>query len=87
MAQRYFSAAGKVVHTLNDVYTLTVSVTSATWASLSSGGDIPSARSDHTMTALGDGTAVLFGGRDGAYLSDVYTLTVSGDQCLLGVAG
>ena len=63
---------------LNDVYTLTVSVTSATWASLSSGGDIPSARSDHTMTALGDGTAVLFGGWDGAYLSDVYTLTVSG---------
>ena len=64
---------------LNDVYTLTVSGTSATWASLSSDGATPSARSQHTMTALADGTAVLFGGyNNGARLNDVYTLTVSG---------
>ena len=63
---------------LNDVYTLTVSGTSATWALLSSGGDTPSARYYHSMTALADGTAVLFGGFNGGYLNDVYTLTVSG---------
>ena len=64
---------------LNDVYTLTVSGTSATWAPLSSGGATPSGRHAHTMTALGDGTMVLFGGyTSGAYLNDVYTLTVSG---------
>ena len=63
----------------NDVYTLTVSGTSATWASLSSDGDTPSARYRHSMTALGDGTTVLFGGYGGGgYLNDVYTLTVSG---------
>ena len=63
---------------LNDVYTLTVSGTSATWASLSSDGATPSGRSSHSMTALADGTVVLFGGYDGALLNDVYTLTVSG---------
>ena len=62
---------------LNDVYTLTVSVTSATWASLSSDGDTPSGRGSHTMTALGDGTTVLFGGHGGAFLNDVYTLTLA----------
>ena len=31
-------------------------------------------------------TAVLFGGSAGGYLNDVYTLTVSGDQCGVGVA-
>ena len=64
---------------LNDLYTLTVSGTSATCASLSSDGATPSARTSHSMTALADGTAVLFGGYDGdARLNDVYTLTVSG---------
>ena len=63
---------------LNDVYTLTVSGTSATWASLSSDGATPSARSSHSMTALADGTAVLFGGYVGVPLNDVYTLSVSG---------
>ena len=63
---------------LNDVYTLTVSGTSATWASLNSDGATPSARYYHSMTALADGTAVLFGGYDGDSLNDVYTLTVSG---------
>ena len=54
----YSGAGGR----LNDVYTLTVSATSATWASLSSDGDTPSARYAHSMTALADGTVVLFGG-------------------------
>ena len=65
---------------LNDVYTLTVSGTSATWASLSSDGDTPSVRYRHSMTALAGGTAVLFGGYDGGFLNDVYTLTVSGTR-------
>ena len=47
---------------LDDVYTLTVLETTASWVSLSSQGDTPSARSGHSMTALVDDTAVLFGG-------------------------
>ena len=63
---------------LNDAYTLTVSGTTASWASLSSQGDTPSARSGHSMTALADGTAVLLGGYDGGFLNDTYSLSVSG---------
>ena len=69
-----WSAVGR----LNDVYTLTVSGTSATWVSLSSCGSTPSARYHHSMTTLADGTLVLFGGYDGASSDDVFTLTVSG---------
>ena len=61
---------------MNDVYTQTVSGTSATWASLSSIGATPSARYRHSMTALADGTAVLVGGYDGNYRNDVCTLTL-----------
>ena len=43
---------------------LCTSGTSLNWASLSSDGATPSARSFHSMTALADGTAVLFGGSD-----------------------
>ena len=96
MAQRSFLAAAVGVDTpptfgvdtLNDVYTLTVSGTSAAWASLSSDGDTPSARYCHSMTALGDGRAVLFGGggSHGGYFNDVYTLTVSGTSANVGVA-
>ena len=63
----------------NDVYSLSVSGTTASWTSLNSQGDTPSGRYEHTMTVFADGTAVLFGGYDGSnYLNDVYTLTVSG---------
>ena len=64
---------------LNDVSTLTVSGTNASWASLTSQGDTPSERDDHSMTELADGTWILFGGYErGSYLKDVYTLNVSG---------
>ena len=58
---------------LNDVYTLTVSGTTASWASLSSEGGTPNARYGHSMTACEDGTAVLFGGNNGSFQNDVYT--------------
>ena len=61
---------------LNDVYTLTVSGTSATWASLSSDGATPSERYSHSMTALAGGTLVLFGGYGSARLNDVCTLAL-----------
>ena len=68
---------------LNDLYTLSVTGTTASWASLTSEGGTPSARSGHSMTALADGTAVLFGGyyydpSSINYLDDVYTLSVTG---------
>ena len=81
-----FGASG-VDGYLDDVHTLTVSTTSASWVRLTSAGDTPAARAFHTMTALADGTAVLFGasGVDG-YLDDVHTLTVSGTTCIVGKA-
>ena len=45
---------------------LCTSGTSVNWASLSSDGATPSARYGHSMTALADGTLVLFGGYYGA---------------------
>ena len=61
---------------------LCTSGTSVNWASLSGDGAAPSGRYAHSMTALADGTAVLFGGYglDGALFNDVYTLTVSGTR-------
>ena len=60
---------------------LCTSGTSVNWASLTGEGATPSGRYGHSMTALADGTLVLFGGSDGsAYLNDVYTLTVSGTR-------
>ena len=60
----------------NDIYTLTVNDTKATWVQLSSAGDIPSVRDEHTMVVLADGSAVMFGGW--GWLNDIYTLTVTG---------
>ena len=63
---------------LDDVWTLSVSGTTASWVSLTSAGDTPNARYGHSMTVLADGTAVLFGGYGYGFLNDVYKLTVSG---------
>ena len=68
-------------HFLNDIYTLRVTGTIATWVQLSSSGDVPSGRSRHTMTVLHDGSAVMFGGyKEGTshFLNDIYTLRVTG---------
>ena len=62
---------------LDDVYTLTVLGTTASWVSLTSQGDTPDLRYGHTMTVLADGTAVLFGGYNGiSELNYAYTVTV-----------
>ena len=71
---------------LNDMYTLTVSGTSATWASLSSDGATPSARWGHSMTALADGTAVHFGGYDECALERRVHTDRVGDHSNVGVA-
>merc|ERR1712012_1376716 len=70
---------------LNDIYTLTVSGTVATWLQLSSAGDVPVGRHSHTTTVLQDGSAVMFGGvgkndsdSDWQWMNDIRTLTVSG---------
>ena len=40
---------------------------------------MPTGRSDHTMTVLHDGSAVMFGGYgDRTYFNDIHTLTVTG---------
>ena len=68
----------------NDVYTFTLSGSTATWTSLWSQGDVVPARYSHTLTALLDGSAVTFGGRTwGDVLGDVifndlYELQISG---------
>ena len=49
------------------------------WSQLSSSGNIPGGLSGHTLSVLADGTAVLFGGRDGASRNnDAYKLELSG---------
>ena len=56
----------------NDVYTFTLSGSTATWTSLWGQGDVVPARDSHTLTALSDGSAVTFGGRSwGDVLGDV----------------
>ena len=56
----------------DDVYTLSVSGTNASWTSLTSQGGTPDLRDDHSMTALADDTLVLFGGSGlSSYLDDV----------------
>ena len=63
---------------LDDAFTLEVSGVTAIWTPLVNSGDIPSARTEHTVTQLTDGSAVLFGGRDASKLNDVYMLELSG---------
>ena len=65
---------------MNDVYTFTLSGSTATWTSLSSQGDaVPSVRFGHTLTALSGGSAVTFGGSSwGDVLNDLYELQISG---------
>ena len=46
----------------NDISTLEVSSSGATWTELSSSGDVRAGLTGHTLTVLADGTAVLFGG-------------------------
>ena len=68
----------------HDIYKLTVSGTTATWAELSSSGDTPESRYYHTMTVLPDGTTVMFGGYTyPTYLDDMYKLIVSGTTATL----
>eukprot|EP00450_Noctiluca_scintillans_P001100 CAMPEP_0194497238 /NCGR_PEP_ID=MMETSP0253-20130528/14245_1 /TAXON_ID=2966 /ORGANISM="Noctiluca scintillans" /LENGTH=65 /DNA_ID=CAMNT_0039338719 /DNA_START=35 /DNA_END=228 /DNA_ORIENTATION=- len=45
----------------NDIYTLAVSGTTATWVKMSSVGDVPSGRKCHSMAVFDDGSAVIFG--------------------------
>ena len=64
----------------NDIYTLEVSSSGATWTELSSSGDVPTGRHGHSLAVLADGTAVLFGGCGTNYAdvyNDIYTLEVS----------
>ena len=65
---------------VNDVHTLEVSGALAMWTDQISSGDVPSGRYGHSLTVLADGTAVLFGGRDGSKLNDIYTLEVSSSE-------
>ena len=61
---------------INDVYTFTLSGSTATWTSLSSQGDVvPSVRLWHTLTALSDGSAVTC---SSDFLGDLYELQISG---------
>ena len=63
----------------NDVYTFTLSGSTATWTSLWSQGDVVPARYYHTLTALSDGSAVTFGGVGSSdNLKDLYELQISG---------
>ena len=63
-----------------EIYTLDVSGSTATWTLLSNAGDVPPGRSDHAMAAFSDGTLVTFGGQvDGCWpCDDMYTFTVTG---------
>lgn len=63
----------------NTPWQLTVSGVVATWTPLTNSDDAPSARSRHTMAALPDSAALLFGGTTGtSKLSDWWQVTVSG---------
>ena len=54
------------------VHTDRVTSSNATWASLSSDAStLTSGRNLHSMTALADGTQVLFGGYGSGFLNDV----------------
>ena len=64
---------------MDDIYKITVSGTAATWVELSSSGDTPTVRFGHAMAVLGDGTAVVFGGRSiGGRMNDIFQLAVPG---------
>ena len=65
---------------LDDLHTLDVSGGTAIWIELASSGDIPRVEYDHTMVALADGTAVMFGGSAGwaEYSKHSFTLELSG---------
>jgi len=65
---------------VDETHQLVVSGSTAAWKLLSTPGDTPGARVYHTMAALGDGTAVVFGGlvmSTSTPSSDVYQLVVS----------
>ena len=61
-------------YSMNDIFSLTVSGTTATWVQLSSVGDFPNARNGQTVTVLHDGSAVMFGGYSGVYDGGLYYL-------------
>ena len=63
-----------------EIYTLDVSGSTATWTLLSNVGDVPPGRRHFATAAFSDGTLVTFGGRaDGCWAcDDMYTFTVFG---------